>query len=113
MLNKLHNTYLIVNKYNLKYGNKVMDFTDSFKISDSDIKYDEYNVKIPLVFDNNKILIIPSIIENIVGFNLDELNSYIRYFMENFVLPHKFLIKLKKNDICLINDNCFIYSDLL
>jgi hypothetical protein len=101
---------------NFAFGNKIMDYSGSYKIKDTDTKFPEHNVKIPIIYppeteyQTHKVLIMPSFVENIVGFNFEETNKKMKYFMEKFVLPHRFSIQWKERDICVFNNRCFIHS---
>lgn len=112
----LNNSRLIINRHNFAFGNKIMDYSGSYKIKDTDTKFPEHNVKIPIIYppeteyQTHKVLIMPSFVENIVGYNFEETNKKMKYFMEKFVLPHRFSIQWKEGDICVFNNRCFIHS---
>ena len=52
----------------------------------------------------------PSFVENIVGLSIEETDKKMKYFMEKFVLPHRFSIQWVEGDICVFNNRCFIHS---
>jgi alpha-ketoglutarate-dependent taurine dioxygenase len=111
-----NNSRLIVNRENFAFGNKIMDYSGSYRVKDSDIKFPEGNVKIPIIFppetiyQKSKVLIMPSFVEYIEGYNISETDKKLKYFMENFVLPYRFSIQWKEGDICVFNNRCFIHS---
>lgn len=112
----LNNSRVIINRNNFAFGNKIMDYSGSYRIKDSDIKFPENNMEIPILFppetiyQKHKILITPSFIENIVGFNIEETNEKLKILMEKIVLPHRFSIQWKEGDICVFNNRCFMHS---
>lgn len=116
MVKILNNTRVIINRYNFAFGNKIMDYSGSYRIKDSDKKFPEYNVKIPILYppeneyQTPKVLLVPSFIENIVDKSIEETDKIMKYSMENFVLPHRFSIQWKEGDICVFNNRCFIHS---
>ena len=65
--------------------------------------------KLPLV-SNDNILFLPSLFNKVCGWNSNESNYWLNYFMKNKVLSNKFSIKLNKNDLCIYNPIKFIYS---
>jgi alpha-ketoglutarate-dependent taurine dioxygenase len=115
-LKKIEQSRVIINRHNFAFGNKIMDYSGSYRIKDSDIKFPQHNVELPLVFppetkyQKHKVLIMPSFIENIVGFNYNQTNNALKFFMEKFVLPHRISIQWKEGDICVFNNRCFIHS---
>jgi alpha-ketoglutarate-dependent taurine dioxygenase len=80
--------------------------------------YKHENVIIPLVyspdFDNllekERILIMPTFIENVYGWSVIESRLWLKKFMLNHVLPHRFSIQWKKGDIAVFNNRRFIHS---
>jgi hypothetical protein len=115
-IDELNKSRVIINRHNFAFGNKIMDYSGSYRLKDSDIKFPKYNIEIPILFppENNfqkpKILIMPSFIENIVGLNIETTDKNLKYFMEKCVLPYRFSIQWKEGDICVINNRCFIHS---
>lgn len=83
-----------------------------------DIIYSEENTIIPLVyapdFDNilekERILIMPTFVERVKGWSVEESRKWIKNFMINRVLPHRFSIQWKKGDIAIFNNRRFIHS---
>ena len=112
----LNNSRIIINRHNFAFGNKIMDYSGSYRIKDSDIKYPNNNVEIPILFppenrhQTYKVLIMPSFVENIVGYNIIETDKKLKHFMEKYVLPHRFSIQWREGDICVFNNRCFIHS---
>jgi len=115
-LKLLNNTKLIINRKNFAFGNKIMDYSGSYRIKDSDFKFPEDDIQVPLIFSpetkyqKHKVLIMPSFIETIRGCTIIQTDQKIKYFMKNFVLPHRFSIQWKEGDICVFNNRCFIHS---
>jgi hypothetical protein len=109
-------TRVIINRKNFAFGNKVMDYSGSYRIKDSYIKFPEENVNIPILFspeneyETHKVLIMPSFVENIVGYNIADTDMRMKYFMKNSVLPHRFSIQWKEGDVCVFNNRRFIHS---
>jgi len=116
MVKILNNSKVIINRYNFAFGNKIMDYSGSYRIKDSDNKFPEYNVKIPILYppeneyQTPKVLLVPSFIENIVDKTIEETDKIMKYSMEKYVLPHRFSIQWKEGDICVFNNRCFIHS---
>lgn len=112
----LNDSRVIINRNNFAFGNKIMDYSGSYRIKDTYIKFPEYDFKIPFIFppenefQTHKLLIMPSFIENIVGLSIEKTDKKIKYLMENFILPHRFSIQWKEGDICVFNNRCFIHS---
>jgi len=112
----LNSTKVIINRHNYAFGNKIMDYSGSYRIKDSDNKFPEYNVKIPILYppeneyQKPKVLLVPSFIENIVGKTIEETDKIMKYSMEKYVLPYRFSIQWKEGDICVFNNRCFIHS---
>lgn len=112
----LNNTKLIINRQNFAFGNKIMDYSGSYRIKDSDFKFPEGDIEIPLIFppetkyQKHKLLITPSFIENIIGCSIIETDKKIKFLMETYILPHRFSIQWKEGDICVFNNRCFIHS---
>lgn len=115
-IKKITSSRVIINRHNFAFGNKVMDYSGSYRIKDSDIKFPEHNVEIPIVFppetkyQKHKVLVMPSFIENIVGFSISQTDNATKFFMEKFVLPYRFSIQWREGDICVFNNRCFIHS---
>lgn len=84
----------------------------------NDSIYKEENVIIPLVyapdFDNilekERILIMPTFIERVKGWSVEETRSWLHKFMIKNVLPHRFSIQWKKGDLAVFNNRRFIHS---
>lgn len=109
-------TRLIINRKNFAFGNKIMDYSGSYRIKDSEVKFPEDNVEIPIIFppetryQKHKVLIMPSFIENIVGLNISATDEKLKYLMEEHILPYRFSIQWRDGDICVFNNRCFIHS---
>jgi len=112
----LSKSRVIINRHNFSFGNKVMDYSGSYRLKDSYMKFPEYDVEIPFIFEPEnsfqkpKVLIMPSFIENIIGLNIENTDKKIKFLMENYVLPHRFSIQWREGDICVFNNRCFIHS---
>ena len=112
----LNESRVIINRNNFAFGNKIMDYSGSYRIRDTDTKFPEHNVKLPIIFppetvyQTHKVLFMPSFVENIVGLSIEETDKKMKYFMEKFVLPHRFSIQWVEGDICVFNNRCFIHS---
>lgn len=114
--NIIKDAKVIINRHNFALGNKIMDYSGSYRLKDSDIKFPKFNVPIPILyppetkFQTNKVLIMPSFVENIVGYTINQTDMYMRYLMETAILPNRFSIKWKNGDVCVFNNRCFIHS---
>jgi hypothetical protein len=112
---KIKNVKVVVNRKNFYFGNKEMDYSGSYKIQDSNIKFPEDNIILPIFFPTEEkkgsILLLPSFIENIVGISDRESNKLMKHFMINHVLPYRISIQWKKGDICVLNNKKYIHSD--
>lgn len=86
------------------------DLNNYEKIAAQNMLINYKNFKLPLILDSSKILLFPSLFCNVSGWTLKESNTWMKYFMYNKVLPNRFTIDLKKNDLCIINNKKFIYS---
>jgi alpha-ketoglutarate-dependent taurine dioxygenase len=115
-MNMIKDTNVIINRHNFALGNKIMDYSGSYRIKDSDLKFPKYNVQIPMLFQSenkyqtNKVLLMPSFVENIVGLTNSQTDFRMKYLMENSILPYRFSIKWKDGDLCVFNNRCFLHS---
>jgi len=113
------NIIINTNKINYAFYNKQMHYSGSYKLNNYYKKDSSFDNKIPIVFapDNNKknekprILLSASFFENIDGLQEDESNEWIKNFMINHVLPYRFSIQWKINDIAIISNRRFIHSN--
>ena len=86
------------------------------KIAAKNMLINYNNFKLPLVFqadsgyEKYKILLLPTLFQNVSGWNLKDSNRWMKHFMYNKVLPLRFNIQLKKNDLCIFNNRRLIYS---
>jgi len=104
------------NRKNFFFGNKIMDYSGTYIIKDTDNFFEDNDITIPIVYEaesptqSPRILIQPSFFENIVGLSKEESQKWIKDFMIKYALPHKFSIQWLKGDVCVFNNRRFIRS---
>jgi len=62
------------------------------------------------IYEKSKILIMPSLIEKIIGWGTKDSRNWINNFMKNKVLPYKVNIKWEKGDLAIFNNNRFMHT---
>lgn len=83
--------------------------TEVFKEADGSSKY-------PISFcregpnEGDKILIMPTFIEKIVGWSVEDSRKWIKMFMNKHVLPHRVSIQWRSNDLAVFNNRHFMHS---
>jgi alpha-ketoglutarate-dependent taurine dioxygenase len=104
------------NRKNFFFGNKIMDYSGTYIVKDTDELFEDNDITIPIVYEAEsptqlpRVLIQPSFFENIVGLSKEESQLWIKDFMIKYALPHKFSIQWLKGDVCVFNNRRFIRS---
>jgi alpha-ketoglutarate-dependent taurine dioxygenase len=109
------NMLLQINRRKFITKNIEIDYAGVNRMEPFDI-YEDGNTKIPLVYapDNNneipRVLLTPTFFERIVGWNVKESRIWMKYFMNNKVLPYRVSVQWKKGDLAVLNNRRFIHS---
>lgn len=106
------NIVVKINRNNFAFGKK-MDYAGINSLNKSYKKFNDHDVYIPIVYNdysNPSVLIMPSFFENVEGLTQEESDIWINSFMKNHVLPYRFSIQWKKNDVCVFANRKFIHS---
>jgi hypothetical protein len=111
---KIGSEQILVEVNRLKYlnYNATLDYSGCIR-TEKYVKNKEDNNYIPILFSEDKkrsILILPGIIERIVGWSVEDSRTWVKNFMIKNVLPHRVSIQWKKKDLALFNNRKFIHS---
>jgi hypothetical protein len=114
--NASKNIIMEINHEHFKLGGKLMDYSGTKRLKKCELKLENHNTLVPLVFapESDKqiprILMTPSLFEKVSGWDEEESQKWMTDYMYNYVLPHRFSIQWKKGDICVFNNRRFMHS---
>lgn len=104
------NILIEINRVNLVFNKKSMDYSGSIINSHSDTSFAEDVSYLPIMYEDNCILVQASMFEKVVGWNKEDSKEWLKNFMRDYVLPHRFSVQWKEGDIGVINNRKFSHS---
>ena len=109
-----------VNRPKFVVSRRVMDYSGSYKLAEQPLTNKtslvEDRAYAPIVFapesvsQSPRVLLLPSFFEGVVGWSEQESQAWIRHYMHEYVLPHRFSVAWKRGDVAVFNNRRFMHS---